>query len=515
MINDKKLVVIFFTSFSILIFPYILQVLATPEGNLATGYITGGPDYMTFISKMKWGEAGHWSYLNRYTPEPTETVPIYWLYLLLGHLAALLNISLQTVFHVATALFGGVAITLLWFFVNKHTKYPLIAFLFAVFASGGILSSVDTVLNTDLAHLDGFLQGHVYLALRAFPHYAVDLIAILLICHAYLKENLERKHLVLLAFVGGFLVSIIHPFLLALIPLTLIHALVSNRPALKRSVLINISALLSAAPVTLLVGYSILHISWLSEWREQTALDSLPNPLIFLAAIYGLAGVVGWIKALNELGHRRLSLWSVWLLSASFMAYFMPIGNRFEFTFFLSVPLGILSAQWVGKLLDWIKTFRAHKIAKIYVSIVVILLFTWHGLIHVPNTFINSTSGNRYLPKSYVEALKDIDKNSQYGDVVLSTWETGNAIPAYTYNLKPYVGHPLETLNYKEKKDNVDSFFEGNMDESAAQEFLERSRTRWIIYDSTPKEAVDSEILNLLGQPVWEDKSIKIWEVIR
>ncbi|WP_157833559.1 hypothetical protein [Desulfotruncus alcoholivorax] len=471
---------------------------------------------MTFIAKMKWGAAGQWNYPDRYTTEPTEAVPMYWFYLLLGHLAAYLKIPLPVIYHVATALLGGLAVVMLWQLTDRYSKYPLIAFLLAIFASGGIiLDLVDTIFKTDLAHLDGFLQGHIYLSLRAFPHYIVDLIAVLAIFYAYLNENMKPKYLILLAAIGGFMLSAIHPFLLALVPVVFVYAVLVNRSDIKKALLINVSAFIAATPLTLLLINSMLHIPWFNEWRNQTATSTTPNPLVFLVGIYGLSGVLGWLKAISEL--QKPSIWTVWLFTASIMAYLIPIKNNYEITFFLSLPLGMLSAEWLGGLVDRVHGLKAHKTAKHYVSTVIVLLFIWPGLSYIPGIFISSSLSNKYLPASYVNELKSLDNSSRYGTVVLCNLNTGNVIPAYTENLKPYIGHQLETLHYESKVTQVDAFFSGRMSKAEAMEFLQTIKARWVIYDRVlPEKSADYTALkNMLGEPFYNNKALIVWEVCR
>ena len=62
-------------------------------------------------------------------------------------------------------------------------------------------------------------------------------------------------------------------------------------------------------------------------------------------------------------------------------------------------------------------------------------------------------------------ALNWLGANTTDRDVVLSDWHFGNLVPIYA-DARVFVGHPIETIDYKNKLVLVDQFFDAN---SAAQ----------------------------------------------
>lgn len=509
----KQLFLIFTVTFALVLLPWIAQIAFTPAGHVPTGFVAGGEDYNTYLAKMKWGAAGNWTYPNRYTPEQTEAVPIYGFFLLLGRLADWTGLSLQWVFHLSKAALGGLALCALWVFLRKNTGHPGIAFLLAVGASGGYLNS-----NAEL-----FVQGHLYLSLLVFPHYLIDALAYVAVFHAYLARDLRPGGRVALAATGGFFISAVHPFLLALVlTVPVIYSVLYNRPAVKRALSLALVAAAASLPLVTLQAMAVMEAAWLNAWREQTSAAGVLLP-VFLVFVYGLAGVLGWGRvpfALRKGSNE--SFWAVWLVMAALLAVFAPLPNRREFAFFLSIPLGALASVPVARFLQWIKGAEAGEWSKKGAALAVLALGVWHaagvyGSLAAPVSK-EYTELPHYLPVEYLDGLAWLDARAKEGDVAMTLPETGNFIPAWSLKVRPYVGHPSETLGYQEKKAKAGAFFGvGGAPDENALTVLENAGVRWVVFDKiVPEKKGDYDfLLGLLGPPLFENNYLSVWEAIQ
>jgi uncharacterized membrane protein len=108
-------------------------------------------------------------------------------------------------------------------------------------------------------------------------------------------------------------------------------------------------------------------------------------------------------------------------------------------------------------------------------------------------------------PAGQVAALNWLSQHGQPGAVVLSAFETGNLIPAYT-NLRSYVGHGPETLDAIHKIDYARRFFRDELDNASRAALYADMRTRYVFYgvneralradpDSAPGWAGDFEAI--------------------
>src|SRR2546430_4492768 len=81
--------------------PYLLAYLWTPPGHHFAGFFFIADDAATYLSKMRQGAAGSWSWADPYTSEAHGGVFLFSFYLLFGHLAALLHLPLIATYHLA------------------------------------------------------------------------------------------------------------------------------------------------------------------------------------------------------------------------------------------------------------------------------------------------------------------------------------------------------------------------------------------------------------------------------
>ncbi|MGQ9825536.1 MAG: hypothetical protein ACUVSK_11195, partial [Desulfotomaculales bacterium] len=341
----------FFSMFFILLLPWLLQWAIALPGSIPTGFFAGGVDYHTYIAKMKWFKEGHSAYANLYTGEDTEPVRIYQFYWFLGKVACLTGLPLPWVYHLARSFLGALSVVLIYRFMKKYSgAEPVLAALFAVLACGGYLTAVDELFGTSFGadRTDYFLQGRVWLALLTFPHYMADILGILLLLEAYLGKKCP------LALAGGFLMSLGHPFLVALfVPIILIDGLLKKQPV--TSLKTCAFYLAGFAPVSLVMVLD-MRVDWVEIWRAQTYRET-PHPLKFLLVGYGAVGVMGWYGAAVSFYRKKFNVWAFWLVLASAMAYLAPLPNKREFAFFISIPLGVLAAPVAAQVCGWfIKT---------------------------------------------------------------------------------------------------------------------------------------------------------------
>ena len=492
--------------FILLLMPFAIQVLNTPAGYEPTGFIAGGYDYATFIAKMQWGAEGHWTYINRYTTEPTERAPIYGFYLLLGHLSAWTGMSLVWVYHLARALLGSLGIVLLWAFLKAHIKSRTwLVYLLSITCMAGYWEYIDGVLGTSVGKMDLFLQAKLGTVFFTYPHYLVDLLAFMAIFHAYLGNMKIRKRIVFAA-VGGFLLSAIHVFLMALVAMVLLgHGALNKR--LKEALTVATASTLAALPYATIQYIAFSNLHWLQVWRDATNWPWV-NPLILLLAIHGVTGLLAWLNIAREVRVRQISFWTVWVLVASVMSYAMPLQNKIEYTFFLALPLGTLASYPAERFLIWLEN---KKPAVNGAGVVLLLLLTvayptvWMVQLFKPGL---STSGTypAYIPVEYVETVKSLDKEPA---IVLCHTYAGNYLPALTANLKPYCAHPMETQKFDVKDQKVKAFFKGN-----CPDLPRESGAQYVVCEDIYTS--DSNLQRLteqLGRPVISKEHVTVWKI--
>jgi hypothetical protein len=472
--------------FLLLLLPWLIQVAATPPGYIPTGHLTGYSDYVTFIAKIEWGRAEHWTYIDRYTSEVTEPVPMYWLYLLLGHLARWTGLSSLWDFHLARSLLGAISLLMWWLFCGRYSRYPSVSFVLGLWASFGFIPLLGGSLQHEL-----FVQGHAaYIGLLGFPHYLVDFLAILALFSAYLSE----RRTVLLPILAGVGFGAVHPFLLALYPaVILVQALVWEREQIKRALTVTVWAGLGALPFVLPLFFAYMNTEWLQIWREQTATQlSWWDDVLRLIVTFGIAGILAWVavpKALRA-GVRAEKLAAVWMLVSGLFFLCAPLPNRREFAFFLSLPVGLLAAPLLAGFSRKVNTLKHNFLLPALVVFCCAFAFRYTAEIFV-------MVPDMYLHKDLIAGLEWMEKHSKVNDTVICTWGTGSLIPMYIKHPRPWVGHPTETLQFKSKIEAVRPFFAGK---SALP-------GEWAVL----AKRIDEDLPRLKKKPAYENQEITIW----
>lgn len=385
---------------------------------------------------MEWGRLGHWTYIDRYTPEKTEPVPIYLFYLLLGHIASWAGMPTVWVFHLARSVLGAVALILWWQFCCEFTEHPKTAFVLGAWMWFGVFGNMATVFGQTRMSYTGLL---------AVPHYIVDMIAVIMLFCGYLKERALYSN------AGGIGLGVVHPFLLALfLPVVLIHAGITGK--IKAGIHSCLWAGLSAVPFVLPLFIAYQKVEWLKVWREQTACPfSLAGFELVYMVILTIALLLVGITALKSSG-RLKKLAGVWIVLAVALALLTPIPNKREFTSLLSLPVGILTAPVVASLAN-----RASKPYLMQAALVVLLCLPNIG--STLSVFVPDPQW-AYIPKGLVEGFKWLEANSLPDDVAVCSWETGNYLPMYATCPRPWIGHSRETLFFTEKEKQAKLFFE-------------------------------------------------------
>jgi hypothetical protein len=478
----------------------IIAAVNTPEGYVFTGHFAGGSDYYTFLTKMKWGYDGHWLYENRYTPEPTQRVPIYFFYLFLGHAARILGLTLPAMFLLTDFVLAAIAFMLMLRLLKDDSIHSLI---FAVFA----FPNIDITARF-AAKLFSMPERFFYLYPSAmsffmFPHYIIDFIGFILVLGGA-KDGINRNGIIK-GISGTYLLLIIHPFLLAsayLIPL--LYTVLFDRNRIKTVLLYEIIIGLAGSPYLLILYKDFTTVPWLIAWRQQaTAKSSVIGILLSYGFPFATA-VIYVIYLIVKEKTKTAGIWIAWLIAELALVIFMPLTNKNEFMFALSVPVGILASRCIER----INRIKPRVLS--YILSIAMVSFNLMFALFPTVTVINSKQhkDSIYLPTEYVAGLETM-ANESSDSVVLCRSDTGNLIPYYS-GIRPFVGHISETINYKQKKAQADDLFSGKLTEQEIAEIIKEYNIRYVVVD---KYLYNDRTLVCEGlSPVFANKHIEIYK---
>jgi hypothetical protein len=460
--------------------------------------------------------------------------------LLLGKVAALLpgddlTVRMVWVYHVARWVCGlGLLLTVYRFLAafTEHVAVRRVAWLMVVF--GGGLGWLIVALGQSewlgFPPLDFILpEGFTFLVLYAFPHIALGrtllLWGILFLLKAWgvefevsnLKSQISRPRWGALAGLLWFLMGLIVPFY---VPVAwavmgagwLVLCVRHRRVMWQEAGLAAIPAFVSA-PV---VAYSL----WVFNsdpvykvWSAQNLILS-PHPLHYLAA-YGVPLLLATFAVRDAWYSERL-VWLAlaWVGVVPFLVY-LPFNLQRRLVEGMQVPLSLLAAWGLVKISN-IKSQTASAKQWLLVGVVLFALSLTNVMLVTGNALVlRWRSAPIYRDEAEIAALDWLSGQVEPNDVVLTSYETGNYLPARAL-ARVFVGHGPETVRFAEKKALMMRFFDAATDDVWRQGLLEEHGIDYVFWGPAERQIgdFDPEAASYL-RAVYDADGYAIFEVVR
>jgi hypothetical protein len=209
-----------------------------------------------------------------------------------------------------------------------------------------------------------------------------------------------------------------------------------------------------------------------AHWSAQNILTSPPPVENLLAYLpLGLLAILGAGRIWRS-GETRNTLLIGWPLIVPLLIY-LPINVQRRLAEAVIVPLAILAVYGIERL--------ARRWSRRLLLAFTLLLTLPTSLLLIAGAYniaLNGTPQTVYS-SSQIAALDWLNQEAEAGAVVLSSFETGNLVPAYT-NLRAYLGHGPETLVSERKRSEVQRYFAHQMDANERGQLL--AQVDYIIY---------------------------------
>lgn len=498
-----------------------------------SGFVFGVEDGNSYIAKMLSGANGGWLYRTPYTAYPQNGVVAFLPYILLGKLTAPLGLHVQLVvlFHLFRIGSGSLAILATFDFVSFFLSGIRIRWFALVLAVlGGGLGWILVLIGRDTWM--GSLPLEFYspetfgfLELYGLPHLSMARATFFWGLLVYLQSTSEgvsssrcsvaRGRSVFHSglIIGGLwlftalaqpltaliLGLVIGLHLLALTAWQLWRRFKSREPAWNtwwNTVRVAIWAGIIPAPFLL---YNVLAFTldpFLKAWTKQNRIIS-PHPIHYLLA-YGLLIPFAFIGARSLIVRNP---WSGWLLTAWTLS--VPVLVYAPFNLQRRLPVGV----WVALVILAVKPFdRSVSLAgkvpdKKSTSANLALLLTLPYarlrrhlrlllLMAFPSTLLLIAGGiitarHQVQPVfqtvQEVNAYKFLNSEAKKWDVVLTSYETGNTLPAWAA-VRVVIGHGQLSAGLSELQERVLGFYQTDTDDSDRFELIREFDIRYIFW---------------------------------
>lgn len=490
--------------------PYLAGYLLSQSPHHFAGTVMYLEDYRTYLAKMWLGYRGDWLYTSTFTTQEHPAAFVYPFYILLGHVARWLGLSLPLTYQLARIV-SGVALLLMGYrfaaaFLPRPTRWY--AFLLTATASGlGWLTLFWPMpWSGEKGPIDQWMpEGTVFFSLYTFPHFALAFLCILGFFLNVLplvedESSRPRRGFMVRALFYGVVLGFIHPYMV--LPLGLVPALyllwrtVQARQVTWRPWLLLIGIGLVLVPVA---GYSLAVFVVVPHYREWLAQGVMLSPPVsgYLLG-YGLLWPLAVWGAWRLRPHPRLPFLLIWI-GLTFLLAYMPHNTQRRFVEGVHVAICILAGAglslglvpWLGKRFAGLKARYPQRVASwrwltltgliLFLSLSSFLIILSHTLVvTVRDSFL-------YYQDDDAAAMAWLLAQGTWTEPVLSSDETGNLLGGQI-GQKVVTGHWAETIDYVNTVRQVNQFFGIEVDDAQRQRWLAEWDASYLYYGRYERE---------------------------
>lgn len=468
--------------------PYVVGASHSGGDWRFSGFVFGVEDGNSYLAKMQLGAHGQWLFQLSYAAEDHPKSLTFPLHILLGKLAGWivgtadplrLHTALLVTFHAARVVFGFGLLLVSYRFLAEMLPFVLQRrFGLILVALGGGLGWLSVLLGLPGTPLEFYSpEAFTFLDLYGLPHLAAARMMFLLGLLWYLQAVRGRWPSMFAAGAAWFVMTLIQPLYMLIIFVVLgmhvavlaVLSLQQREGELTRGVDLGAAAVralwmsaVAGAGGLPLVLYTFLLFTVdpvYQTWSAQNIiLSPAPWHYIFAWGLLVAAGLFG----LKSLYRRNILAWTLvvgWLLILPVLLY-IPYNLQRRFAEAAQLPLVALAVLGltigIFKIGRWKFGRRVRRVAVVALAALTLpatVLLLAGGL-----AAASSPSEPVYQTRDQVAAYVFLARSLPPRALVLSSYEFGNAVPAYGY-LVAYIGHGPETPNLDYKRDTVKDFY--------------------------------------------------------
>jgi hypothetical protein len=501
---------------AITLLPYMIGYIVQGADWRFTGFMIGVEDGNSYIAKMLTSSEGAWLFRTPYTAYPQRGVLLFIPYFLLGKLAAPpeLHDQLVALYHIFRMVSGYLVILATYdfiaFFIRKVSLRRLGLALSVLGGGLGwllLLAGRDSWLGS--LPLEFYSpESFGFLGLFGIPHLTIARAFMLWGLLAYirtaeldldarsaLKPGLKIGLLWLLTgliqpligmVVGAVVIIYLITIFLWQLWLGLNQSTHARWTEWRKRLYLAFWAGLVALPWVAYNFVSLYQDPFLRVWTAQSRIPS-PHPVHYLLA-YGLMlfpAVIGGNYLTNK------SSWSGWLPVGWVLA--LPILAYAPYSLQRRLPDGIWVALVVLAMagLEQIDLRQEKRSLTQWLKLPMFLAFP-STLILFLGAFLTVLNPARpiFRPAAEVAAFIWLADASQTSQVVLTAYETGNALPAWA-PVRVLIGHGPESFNLAELKPRVTQFFQVDTSETTRQELLDEFKVSFVFWGPAERSLGD------------------------
>jgi hypothetical protein len=491
--------------------PYLYAYAVQPHSQVFMGFFYLGDDANTYLAKMRQGWEGSWAWDNRYTTESSPTVYLFMFWIALGHIAALFNLPLIVVFHLARVAAAFALMAAAWAFFShfiENRPARLFAFFFCAvgLGMGYVIQALGhpVILGNQTDTLDWRMpELTAFYSILALPHFAWSGVfaaaGVVLTLKAIQRGSLFLAVLAGAAWLGQ---ASIHPQMPILMGGATAVALIVRPPSARGWVAAAV-AFAIPAPYILYCYFAFIGNPQVLRWtfHSKNALPPEAFSLFLAIAPQLLLALTGLPVLIRRRSREDVFLIAWFVLLAAILYLPNPAGDlRRRFLDGLYLPLAVLAATGMYEtILPRLRSARAN--ALIPFSYVAFAGIGSAFLVLAP--MLVATEPQYSVSRATFDGLNWL--GGQPSGRVLSMPGIGLFVPAYSPDTV-YVGHYDETFDYLNKTQTALDLLTGKTD---IVQFDAANHIRYVIWTAD----LPAPPPTLLGPAAYDSPNFKIYRL--
>ncbi|MEK7637286.1 MAG: hypothetical protein AAB402_02770 [Patescibacteria group bacterium] len=453
--------------------PWLIGWSLTPRGAEYYGNkIIAPADFSIYYSYINQGRDGRLAMYDAFTSEPHPATLIQPVWLAVGQLAKLTNLSAPAAFALARFLAVPLLIYVLWWAAGwvwpDNTQRRRLGFGLSILAGG--LGGIATAVGPRLADFPWTYpdlwvsEAYTVLTLWSGAHFILVTSGIIFVLIAVERSWLERRwSWAWWAGLTALLVFSVHPFhLVTWLTLWLLMTCwrwLANRRFPREYVARWVTVLAIGSPALLLYGLQLL-FDPLTIGRATQNINQTPSPWVMaiglgLPLIGAVAGGCCW-RPRDERWR-----WAMGLAAAYLVAIYLPLPFQRRLSQGLMVPLAWLSVPVTVAVLDAVRRRMRVILPTAMIAGALVLASSW---LLVGGLVVKDYADDLVIPRRmyFVDSehleLMSFVRTTDRHQPILATLLEGNLMAGLTAH-QVYVGYGVETLNFGDKMTNMNAFF--------------------------------------------------------
>jgi len=513
--------------------PVVYGWLATPAGKVFTGmHFVSADDWFVYYSYIGQAQQGRILFADLFAP--LAHLPMLQpLWLVVGWLGWPLHLPAWATLNLGRVILIPLFFVMAYLFIAylfKSEKVKQVALWLLAFSSGCGWLMIYRLVQNPLNASQGQFQWpmdlwvpdiNTYYTLHTSPHFIAATILLLIIFLATLLfTDRPRYYLAVIAGLAALSLFSFHPFqvikVYVILALFFIVWWFKLRQIVWSQVFFGLVVFILSLPVSLYYLW-LFRVDWLTT--QRTLQNFNPTTPIYLTIIsfgwllvFALIGVYFLLKRWKKITADELFL-IVWLIVQLLLLY-LPVSYQRRLGLGVHFPLVMLAViAGVNFYQCYIVWFKKHLVSIITISFLLFLPSTFF-VIAADLMVFSQQRELSYLTKDAYQTFIWLKQNTPATSIIFSDVKTGNVLPAYALRTS-YVGHPVESPFYNQRKLEPAWFFSQNRLAEEEINFLQQRRINYLFYG--PREQLLGDYRpatkNYLRN-VYQNQSVVIYQVL-